>query len=173
MFSKLSSLAFAAAAIALPLSAHADTSRDAEVRAAMVLNFARFAEWPASRFASPSSPVVLCAEKGAATQAALLGLEGEQIGDRRISVQVRDVNAFDASCHIVFVEVSNPPMAKIQSLRTGGVLTVGQGDAFADQGAISIVQVGRQMRFAINNTAARASGIRLSSRLLRLAVAVK
>jgi hypothetical protein len=51
-----------------------------------------------------------------------------------------------------------------------GVLTVGEGEAFADAGGtISFVIVDNVVRFVINVTAGEKAGLRLSSRLLAIA----
>jgi hypothetical protein len=78
-------------------------------------------------------------------------------------------------CQIVFVANSERDNVAtiIESLSGGNVLTVGESEGFAKRGGIIgfVVQDG-QVRFEINNGAARQAGLKIDLRLLKLAVRV-
>lgn len=144
---------------------------DAGARAAIIYNFTRFSSWDADRFATPSSPVVLCVHPRHALAAHLAALEGRPVGDR--SLRVRQTAGFDRSCHAAVVGPADANPARLASLAREGVLTIGDSEGFITNGAIGIITVGRQIRFEINNRNARNAGVVLSSSLLRLAVVVR
>jgi hypothetical protein len=55
-----------------------------------------------------------------------------------------------------------------------GVLTIGEGENFVhDGGMIAFVVENRRVRFGINETAAAAAGLKLSSKLLNVAKSVE
>ena len=144
---------------------------DAGARAAIIYNFTRFSSWDASRFATPSSPVVLCIQPRHALAAHLAAFDGRLVGDR--SLRVRQTADFDRSCHAAVVGQTDANSARLDSLAREGVLTIGDSEGFIANGAIGIITVGRQIRFEINNRNARSAGVVLSSSLLRLAVVVR
>ena len=166
-----------AATSLLPPVAHADPSSEYSVKAAFLLNFARLAEWPGDAFPDADAPLVLGVlgdEAYASAQEA--GIERQRVGKRRVEL-VRLASAEDAqSCHLVFVSVARRDLTgEVLSLLDGRrVLTVGEWDGFAHEGGtINFYLEDRRVRFEINAARARTSGVRISSRLMRLARIVK
>lgn len=141
--------------------------------AAIVLNFARFADWPPARFATATSPVVLCADNADPFTASLSALDGQVVGERRLSVRRTATDSFNAECHLAFIGPNRASPARLTALEQQGVLLVGEGDDFARSGAIALVRVGREIRFEVNDGVAHRSGVKLSSKLLRLALTVR
>src|SRR5687768_747777 len=82
------------------------------VKAAFVLNFARFVEWPDSAFATPSSPLTICV-LGADPFGGILDVTvgGERVHNRPVVVQ-RAPRATQlppqTSCHLAFVAGTSP-----------------------------------------------------------------
>lgn len=142
---------------------------DAGARAAIIYNFVRFSSWGADRFAASSSPVVLCVPPRHALAGHLAAFDGRAVGER--TLQVRRTETFDRRCHAAVVADASP--SALVALTRDGVLTIGDSRGFTAHGAIGMITVGRQIRFEINNRVAREAGVALSSRLLRLAVAVR
>ncbi|MHB8285616.1 MAG: YfiR family protein [Caulobacteraceae bacterium] len=162
-------LAFAPAA----LGAERVEGAQSQLMAAIVLNFARFADWPPARFTTPSAPIVLCADNADPFTASLSTLDGQIVGARRLVVKRMAMEDFGAECHLAFVGPNRASPARLGVLEQQGVLVVGEGDDFAKSGAIALVRVGREIRFEVNDGAARRSGVKLSSKLLRLALTVR
>jgi hypothetical protein len=142
---------------------------EAEFKAAVIYNFARFASWPVSRFPDARAPVVLCVSPSDPLADALERLEGQPVGTRRL--HVRTTTVFGPECQAAFV--SGPANSEVAALQRDGVLTIGEAPDFARRGAIGLVKVGRQIRFEINPSAADQAGVKLSSQLLRLAMAIR
>jgi hypothetical protein len=144
-----------------------------QLMAAIILNFARFADWPAARFATATAPIVLCADNSDPFTATLSSLDGQVVGARRLSVKRIPTEDFGPECHLAFIAPNRASPARLGALEQQGVLLVGEGNDFAATGAIALVRVGREIRFEVNDGVAQRSGVKLSSKLLRLALTVR
>ncbi len=148
-------------------------SREYAVKAAFLLNFAQFVEWPAEAFATSESPLRI-GILGDDPFAGVLDqtVAGETVRDRPIEVErARDPHAL-ADCHLVFVAGSEERRidAVIKALGDRPILTVGDMDDFARRGGVLNFLIDeRKVRFAINPTAAKAGGLQINAKLLNLA----
>jgi hypothetical protein len=143
-----------------------------DVKAAFLLNFAKFVEWPPRAFASTNAPVVLGIVGKDPFGAALQILQGQTAQGRRIEVRHFAADAGLQDCHLVFLTRSVAGQMDDILRRVHGrpVLTVSDLEDFARQGGmIGFVLVDRTVRFDINPGAAKAVELKLSSRLLALA----
>lgn len=145
---------------------------DAQAKAGLVLNFARYVEWPAQAFASRESPVVACVWGRDAVAQALAALESRPVQGR--TLRVRRVAGVDElrQCHVVFVGETDERRALpvLRTLSVLPVLTVGDGDRFVDLGgAIGIVHGDERLQFEINRQALELAQLKASANLLRLA----
>jgi len=146
-----------------------------EVKAAFLLNFAKFVDWPPDAFASPGSPIAIC----------VLGADpfgnnidelvhGEAINGRSLIVRRITQAPAPLACQIVFTQQSGNDTSGILGSLGPGVLTVGEGDGFLrDGGTIAFVVENRRVRFDISLRAAAAASLKLSSRLLMVARTVE
>lgn len=145
-----------------------------EVKAAFLYNFAKFTEWPS---ASSDSSLELCLFGNGPYRKALQSLEGKHVRDQVLSVRVLDTADIPDSCRILYVTAEKTDMLDaIYKSISGhqGLLSVSDIEGFTQSGGIIEFRlIDNKLRFAINLQAARASEIDLSSKLLRLAVAVK
>jgi hypothetical protein len=147
-----------------------------EVKAAVLYNFAKFAEWPPEAFpepASPSAPVTFCVLGDDALGDSLETLvKGETLNGRRLVVhRPRDAQR-SRDCHVLFVSPAEKGRISeiLAALRGTSTLTVGEGKDFLDQGGmIRLFLEENRVRFDINLDAAERSHLTLSSKLLRLA----
>jgi hypothetical protein len=156
-------------------SARAAQTGERELKAAFLYNFAKFVDWPPAAFPDRSTPVTLCTLGDDAVGASLAAVvKGETLNDRRLVVRrLRDPQEA-RDCHVLFVSPAEKRVAQVlASLREAGVLTVGDGNDFLDQGGmIRLFLEQSRVRFDINLDAAERSHLTLSSKLLRLARAV-
>lgn len=165
----------AAAALALGLLTLAEAQpalSEAQVKAAFVLNFSRYVEWPATAFASHDAPVVACSVGRDALGAALAALEGRSVQGRLLKVR-RAVPPEDMrGCHVVFIsEVDERRVIPVlRALAGQPVLTVSDTERFIDAGgAIGIVLGDERLQFEINRNALEQSQLKASASLLNLA----
>lgn len=141
------------------------------IKAAFVFNFIKFVEWPETVFETQNSPIRLCIWGKNALGGALETLRNKTAKNRAIQVLYTERTKQAAGCHVLFVAENKRGSLKSIISRTKGkpVLTVGDSRGFAeDGGIIGLFRSDDKMRFAINVEAARQSGLRISSQLLRL-----
>jgi hypothetical protein len=148
-----------------------------QVKAAYLSNFGKFVDWPARPQSGRDEPFNICVfgedPFGRALDAAV---EGETI-DRAPMVARRIQKPEDAtSCRILFIGSTEGSQLQAALAAVGGsnVLTVGESPDFARRGGIvQFVLQGSKVRFEINLAAAQQMGLKLSSELLKLAVAIR
>ena len=148
-----------------------------QLKAAFLLNFAKFVEWPPEAFENQSEPLLICVLGTDPFGGALDDVvSGKEIAGRALSVR-RVAEARQAKgCRILFISGSEPrsALSVLASINESGVLTVGESESRAPEGmVINFILEGDKIRFAINTAAAERARLRLSSRLLSLAILVK
>jgi hypothetical protein len=161
----------AVAWFALAAGAHA-TTREYEVKAAYLLNFASFATWPPHAFESPSAPFRICTVGPDVFGQTLADtIRNETIDGHPLAV-VRAPPADEIRrCQILFVPAKTPDAdALVAAASKWPVVTVGETDDFLRGGGILrfALDEGR-VRFDVNPRQATAVGVSLSARLLQVA----
>jgi hypothetical protein len=148
-------------------------SGEYDVKAAFLLNFARLVQWPEAAFSDSRSPLTVgLLGTDASSEQIQEFLEGKSVGSRKVQAQRIESAKEAGGFHMVFVDASSDAEASEVAGATGGgpVLLVGESDGFATSGgAINFFTDGNKIRFEINPGAAEAAGLRVSSRLLRVA----
>jgi len=155
------------------LRAQAESSLEYPVKAAFLVNFAKFAEWPADSSQAQSPAVRICVlGKDPFGEVLDKTALGRSAGGRPIVIQrhkgVEEVRA----CHVVFIASSeSKSMGPILGdLAAQPVITVGERDGFARRGGvIGLVVEDNLARFEVNLPAAQRAGLLLSSKLLGVA----
>ena len=168
--SKLRAFVFA---MTLPFSSFAmDGPLEYEVKAAFLLNFTKFVEWPASAFAAADSPIAICVWGNDPFGKMLDRIVAEEvIGGRKVVVRRIRQRPEPRSCQALFVNGAGKDVLSGVGPR---VLTIGEGEGFVRSGGmIAFVVENRRVRFGINESAAEAAGLKLSSKLLTVARSVE
>jgi hypothetical protein len=161
-----------------PLSGDdAERSLEYPVKAAFLVNFAKFTAWPADSQQAKASVVTICVlgqdpfgdvlEKTAA---------GRSVGGRPIAIQRHRNLEGVAACHVLFIATSEAERLGqiLEHLAAEPVLTVGEGDGFTRRGGvIGLVVESNLARFEVNLHAAQRTGLQLSSKLLGVARVVE
>jgi len=156
-------------------AAGAQALSEYQVKAAFLLNFTKFIEWPAESFASTDSPLNICILGDDPFGKTLDQLvEGETVNGRKLTVQrLRGVPP-PKSCQVLFISKSEEAVSSILPDLGPGVLTVSDRDGFLREGGmICLVIEGRHVRFDINQRAAARASLTLSARMLNVARIVK
>ena len=150
----------------------AQATPEYRAKAGFLYNFIVFTEWP-SRV---GSPLPLCVYDSNPFGNELDALEGKSVGGRVLVV--RSPKELDQlkSCRVVFVTASaigSLPRI-LEALRGEPVLTVADSPGAAQRGVALNMEVDHErIVFQANLRAARAAGVDLSSKLLRLATEVR
>jgi hypothetical protein len=143
-----------------------DVPLEYRVKAAFLFNFAKFVAWPAD---TDGGPLTICvAGRNVFGETLVDTVRGESINGRPLDVRV--LLEPEPGCHIIFVPRGAATAAYLRAFRSTPVLTVGESPDFISQGGIvNFTLEGTSVRFEIDPEAAERAGLRISSRLLRLA----
>jgi hypothetical protein len=153
------------AAFGLATSSHGLAQvRDVELKAAYIFNFAMFTSWPEASAAAPGSHAALlvCASADSVLWPSLQSLTGRPVNGRPWTV-IDLVLAKGQHCDIVVL----PRTGERPNPQATGVLVVRDGPGRG--AAITLVDDDEHVRFDVDTQEAAKSGLRFSSRLLRLA----
>ena len=163
------------AALATGLAQAQESALEYPVKAAFLYKFGSFVEWPQDAFPSPQSPVHLCVVGRDPFGRELDNLvRGQTILTRPINVRRINVITPESGCHIAYLGGSAEQSvgAAARAVAGAAVLTVTDDRGQGDPVAIAFVIRANRVRFRIDQHAAAASGLTISSKLLNLAVEV-
>lgn len=162
--------------VGLAVSVQAALSREYQVKAVFLFNFAQFVEWPSPALPEAKAPLVI-GVLGEDPFGAYLDetVRGETVNNRPLVVRrFRSVNEID-TCHVLFISRSEADRLEqiVASLKGRSILTVGDTDGFAKRGVmIRFMTVDNKIRLRINLERANAANLKISSKLLRPAEVV-
>jgi len=143
-----------------------------QVKAAFLYNFGKFVEWPTNDFASTNAPLLI----GIYGQNPFGNDLAEVITDKYINghpIITREVSLNELKlCQILFIAQSRQKNLNeiLRTLDGASVLTVTENLPIESGIMINFVIEDDRIRFEINNTAAQKVGLKLSSKLLTLAI---
>ncbi len=149
-----------------------------QVKAAFLYNFARFIDWPKENFATTNSPIVFgfAGELPFQNEVEQM-LRGKTINSHPVVVTRFPDGLPTGPADVLFISRSERHHLDqiLRAVRSKPTLTVGDGlDRFLQTGGmINFVIEDRKVRFEINATSAEKTGLKISSKLLRLAVRVQ
>ena len=144
-----------------------------QLKAAFVFNFAKFVEWPASAFRTAQTPITICIFGEDRFGGDLDELvKGQSIGGRSLAVRrIAQAPRGDA-CQVLVVSSKEPSQAQelLHAVANLPILTVSEDDEASRRGyIIQLLLEDNKIRFAINLESAERAGIKISSKLLKLA----
>ena len=151
-----------------------DESLEYRVKAAYLLNFTRYVEWPTPPASNTRLSICVMGTDpfGRILDATVAGrtVQGRPLEVRRVQ------SAPEArGCEVVFVSRKTWRRSPegLKALADAGSLTVGETEQFARSGGvIGFVILDETVRFVINAAARDRAGLRISSRMLSLAAAI-
>ena len=161
------------------LFVHAEppTPREYMIKAGFLYNFAKFVEWPKEVFENTTAPLII-----GIYGKDLFGSSFEQtINTKTVQGRGLLIKRFKTLdeltvCHILFINPSEKEhFSEIMNKLMGShVLTVSETERFAERGGIiNFIKDGNNVRFEINLDAAEKNGLKISSRLLKLAKIIR
>ena len=143
-----------------------------DLKAAYLYNFLKFVEWPTSVLATLDGQLRICVW-GSHPVADVLATSGRtSVGDLEVVVDaIQDADHIDG-CQVLFVPASSLAAPEAGERAKGkGILTVTEFDERdAEVGIINLWRRGGRVVFSIDLEAAESEGLRISSRLLEVAV---
>ncbi len=143
-----------------------------EVKAAFIYNFAKFIEWPEGAFDEGGSDLKLCVLGKDPFGPALDAIEGKAVRGRKVKVRRLREAGKSGDCHFLFIGDSEKGnLGRIlKALASSPAVTVSDMRGFAGAGGVvQFVMEEHKVRFIVNAAAAERAGLKISSKMLRLA----
>lgn len=173
---RLSGAAIAAVLLApAPVFAQAGATA-ADVKAAYLLKFGAFVDWPAASAGAANAPMVVCIV-GRDPVATVISRQAARatVGARPVTVRRLTAISAQSGCHIAYIAGSSEQSAAdgLRAVAAEPVLTVTDSDHGEARGMIHFAMQQNRVKFHIDSGAATRSGLTLSSKLLALALSVK
>jgi hypothetical protein len=164
--------------VCLPLSIlHAQPSREYQIKAVFIFNFAQFTEWPANAFTGTNDPVVIGVLGSNPFDDFLEStIHSEAVHGRHLVVRHYKTVEEIQTCHILYIGQSEARRVQqiVRKLKGKPVLTVSDiPNAAAEGVAIGFVTERNRIKLHINLDGIKAASLTVSSKLLRLAQIVK
>jgi hypothetical protein len=144
-----------------------------EVKAAFLLNFTHFVEWPGPPSVTPFSICVIGPDPFGPVLDKIVG--AHTVNGRPMVIKRFARTVTEGSCQIAFMgEVERNALLKLLPvLESGHALTVGDSVDFAKRyGVIGFVVENERVSLAINPARASRSGLKINSQLMRVATIV-
>jgi len=146
-----------------------------QVKAAMLLNFAKLVDWPAGSFGSDNR-ITFCVAGKSPIIEPIQKMQSKPVKSRTISI--RQVGRADdvAGCQLLFIPQSEHAhmSSYLQQANHLSILTVSDMEHFASSGGmIGFYEDGSNVRFEINQETVQKQHLQLSSYLLKLARRVR
>jgi YfiR/HmsC-like len=160
---------------ASPVRSQSTGPSEYELKAAFLINFAKFIDWPETSFVNPESPFRICVIGQDPFGHVLDAYLARNVDTHPVQI-VHIPNTADLSaardCHIAFISASEKGHFRdvIQNLHGTDTLLVGDAEGFAASGGtIEFILEDNHIRFAINTDSAERANLKVSSKLLALA----
>ena len=153
-------------------NSYANKSREYQLKAAYLLNFARFVYWPEQVFQSKTDGFNICIYGENPFGENLDRLANKTINNRKITLKYSETEEGLKSCHILFVSQSKEENYKlvIENLENATILTVSDIEGFGhSHGMIEFVRVKNKIKFEINVDKSTQASIKYRSQLLEVA----
>jgi hypothetical protein len=147
-----------------------------EVKAAFILNIAKFIEWSDKGSPEPGDTINLCVIGSDPFGRALDQIAGKPVKGKRLHVRLLASARNVKGCSILFISSSERERLPhiMETLKNTSVLTVGDTNGYSLQGVmINFYLDGKKVRFEANPDQAKRAGLIISSQLLKLARIVR
>jgi hypothetical protein len=156
---------------AITIEAQAQAANEYQVKAAFILNFAKFVEWPGDAFSDSGSLVVGVIGDDPFGSSIDRIVNGSNANGRRLVVRRLKWGDNLRTCQILYISSSEKKRLGqiLDSLRGSGTLTISDVSHFNQTGGMIRFFINDdKVRFEINATAAGQARLRISSKLMAL-----
>lgn len=145
-----------------------------QIKAAYLIKFANYVEWPSNTFDTPDSPIVIgiIGADPLADELERVTMRRPQIGNRPIVVERLSVQDTAAKVHILYIGRRSGPKLRewLQALGTQPMLSVSDAShELSSETAIKFVLDNNRLRFDVSVPEAERSGVKIAAPLLTVA----
>ena len=140
-----------------------------ELKAAIVLSFLRYADWPPVPAGADTALTIGVFGRSAITQTLRRVLEGKSVASRAIKVLEIRPTEDSRACQALYVAAAKPDEIRRALAGVGArALTIGESERFLDLGgAVNLLIIDGHMSFEVSIETLQRSGVTISSTLLR------
>jgi len=157
--------------------ADAPVYSEQQIKAAYVVKFVKYVDWPAGAFAQINTPIIIGVVAGDEFTGLLRQtVAGKTVAGRAIEVKALAPDADPRGCQLLFIAGDAQQHAATLLGKIAGqpVLTVGESDRFlATGGMICLIKKENKLRPQIVLAAAEQAGLKPSSKLLAVSEVLK
>ena len=157
-------------ALLLGVSSAMAMDKSHKMKAALLYQFAKYTQWPDAL----GDTITFCTLGGDSFEGALHTIQNKRVRNMRVNVRhvdsAQDVLSY---CQVVFISANHPqPLPILLAVfENRAILTVSEMQNFTRQGGmINFVRRGVKQKFVINQMATAKAKLKLSSKLLQIAV---
>jgi hypothetical protein len=156
-----------------PARARPPISKEYQIKAVCLFNFAQFVAWPAATFHKPDDPFRI-GVLGDDPFGSFLDetVQGEKVDGHPLVIERYDSVADAKDCQILFISGSESNRLEdvLDALKDSPILTVSDMEGFSQRGGVVRFLIEKnKIHLKINLAAAKRSGLDISSKVLRLA----
>ncbi len=160
----------------LGLATAASATDEGEIKGLFLYNLAKYVSWPEGSFASDTSPIVI-GIVGAPDFAEALDtlVDGHKAQGRSIRVLELAAGQSASGVHVVYFPNGSQSDIRAQAAKFDkeAAIRVADSKRFARHGDIGIVMRDGRISFYVNGDNSRRGGMKVSSKLMRLASGVE
>ena len=152
---------------------------DFQVKAAFLVNFPKYMDWPSAAFAGTNSPITVAifGDDNVAGEFGNMIEGGRTVSGRPVLLKrITKEEQIGSDCQILFIANSERQRIPeiLEKVKGTGILTVGENEDFLEKGGvINLVHRDRKIRLQINLDAAGRAHLKISTRLLMAADVVR
>jgi hypothetical protein len=159
--------------ISLVLPAQPAPNREYQLKAAFLLNFTRFVEWPEAALAANGAPLII-AVLGENPFGSYLEeiVAGEKVNGHPVNIHYYKNTSDIKTCHVLYINFTEIKKMEevLNGLKGRNILTVSDAPNFpAAGGMIRFFTKDNKIKFQVNLEASKSCNLTISSKLLRLA----
>lgn len=150
-----------------------------QMKAAFLVNFPKYVDWPAKETNSTNTPIVVAifGDDKVVNEFLEMIQGGRVINGRPLALKrIISEDEIKKDCEILFIGASERHRipAILEKVKGASILTVSESEDFLDRGGvIKLIRKERNIRLGINLNAAGQARLRISSNLLSVADVVK
>jgi len=165
------------AATTLPAGARGFS--EVQIKAVYLFNLTSFVQWPPTAFTDPAAPLRIAVygddEASDFIEIFRKVIRGERHGQRPIVIERLSETADPTGYHLLFIAAAGKKETEklLAAVAGQAILTVGASPGFCQRGGvINLLRRGNRIGLEANIGAAKAAGLQVSSKLLRIATIV-
>lgn len=155
---------------------YAESNNIDALRVAYLYNIAKFTRWPETTWTDKTVPFQLCFYGENNVKQALLTLQGKEVNGHPINVVKPNQQQDFQQCHAFYIDTANSKRYRylLSLINRQNVLVITNDSPFFNTGGlVNLVEFNHRLRFQVSMKELEQSQLKLSSKLLQMAILVE